>query len=68
MENFTNRNTLTINEALARCKMEGMPIAENAMRRWVADGTLHAVRTGRKYLLYWPNVVELVCGKERVAG
>ena len=26
------------------------------------DGTLHATYAGRKALIFWPNVVKLLCG------
>lgn len=63
MDEVQNRNILTINEAVARSKLEGMPIPETALRRWVRDGTLHATYAGRKALIYWPNVVKLLCGE-----
>ncbi len=53
-------NLLTINEVVHRAKEENIPIAETALRRWVKDGTLHAVYAGRKALIYWPNVVGLL--------
>mgnify|MGYP001058870984 CR=1 FL=1 len=56
-------NLLTINEVVHRAKEENIPIAETALRRWVKDGTLHAVYAGRKALIYWPNAVGLLCGE-----
>lgn len=61
---MNNRNILTINEAVQKCKDENIPIAEAALRRWVKDGTLHATYAGRKALIYWPNLVRLLCGGE----
>lgn len=61
---MNNRNILTINEAVLKCKDENIPIAETALRRWVKDGTLHATYAGRKALIYWPNLVRLLCGGE----
>lgn len=63
MDEITNRNVLTINEAVVRSKMEGMPIAETALRRWVKDGTLRVTYAGRKALIYWPALVRLLCGE-----
>lgn len=60
---MNNCNILTINEAVKRSKVEGIPISETALRRWVKDGTLHATFAGRKALLYWPNVTKLLCGE-----
>lgn len=63
MDEVRNRDILTINEVVARSKLEGMPISETALRRWVKDGTLHATYAGRKALVYWPNVKRLLCGE-----
>lgn len=64
MEEVQSRNILTINEAVARSKLEGIPIPETALRRWVRDGTLPAAFAGRKALIFWPNVVRLLCGEQ----
>lgn len=58
-----SRNIVTINQAVKRGKDEGLPIAECALRRWIKDGTLRATYAGKKALLYWPNVVKLLCGE-----
>lgn len=62
MEDLKKRNILTINEAVARSRLEGIPVPETALRRWIRDGTLHATFAGRKALIYWPNLVRLLCG------
>lgn len=64
MNEIQNRNVLSINESVLRGKLEGLPVSETALRRWVRDGTLHATYSGRKALLYWPNIVKLLCGEE----
>lgn len=56
-------NIATINQTLKRAKAEGMNISETALRRWVKDGTLYATFSGRNALIYWPNVVKLLCGE-----
>lgn len=63
MNEIQSRNVLSINEAVARSKLEGLPVSETALRRWVKDGTLHATYAGRKALIFWPNVVKLLCGE-----
>lgn len=63
MNEIKNKNVLSINETVARSKLEGLPVTETALRRWVRDGTLHATYAGRKALLFWPNVVKLLCGE-----
>ena len=60
MENYAH---MTIHEAVRRSKAEGIPIAETALRRWVKDGTLPATYAGRKALIFWPNLVKLLCGE-----
>jgi hypothetical protein len=51
---------LSIARTAVRCKDEGIPISEKALRRFVKDGTLAAVHTGKKAMIYFPNVRELV--------
>ena len=63
MNTLKNRNVLSINETLKRAKLEGMDIPETALRRWVRDGTLRVTSSGRKALIYWPNLVKLLCGE-----
>lgn len=60
---MNNRNILTVNEAVQRSRVENIPIAETALRRWIKDGTLHVTYAGRKALIYWPNLVSLLCGE-----
>ncbi len=56
-------NLMSINETVRRSKAEGLPVTETALRRWVKTGALHATYAGRKALIYWPNVVKLLCGE-----
>jgi hypothetical protein len=51
---------LSIARTAVRCKDEGIPLSEKALRRFVKNGTLSAVQTGKKALLYFPNVREFV--------
>lgn len=64
MREIQKHDVLTINEAVARSKLEGVPIPETALRRWVRNGDIHAVYTGKKALLYWPAVKKFLCGSE----
>lgn len=52
----------TINETLKRARAEGIPLPETALRRWVKSGEIPAVYSGKKALIYWPNIVKFVCG------
>lgn len=62
MDEIQSRNMLTINETVARSKLEGIPISESAVRRWVRNGDIHAVYAGKKALIYWPALLEFLCG------
>lgn len=50
-------NILTIREAIARAKAEGIPVSETALRRWVKTGAVPVRRAGNKQLLFYPNLV-----------
>lgn len=63
MEEIRSQNILSINKAVARSKLEGIPVTESTLRRWVKNGTLRATYTGRKALLFWPDLVKLLCGE-----
>ena len=52
----------TINETLKRARAEGIPLPETALRRWVKSVEIPAVYSGKKALIYWPNIVKFVCG------
>lgn len=52
--------TLTISETVARLREEGLPIAEYALRRFVKTGEIPSLKCGRKFLLYYPNVVRFL--------
>lgn len=43
-----------------RCKREGIPLAECAIRRLVKQGTIPALYIGTKAVLHWPNVIGAV--------
>lgn len=64
MDEVQKRDLLTINETVTRSKLEKIPIPETALRRWVRDGTLPAAFAGHKALIFWPNVVKLLCGDQ----
>lgn len=56
-------DVLTINQAVKRAKAEGIPVSENALRKWVKSGTLHATFTGTRALIFWPNLLRLLRGE-----
>lgn len=50
-------NVVTIREAVARAKAEGIPVSEYTLRGWVKSGAVPVRVAGRKQLLYYPNLV-----------
>lgn len=51
---------LTIREAVERAKSEGFPISEYSLRRWLKVGAIPARKTGRRILLYYPNLIDFL--------
>ena len=49
-------NILTIREAIARAKAEGISVSESALRRWAKSGAIPIRRAGNKQLLFYPNL------------
>ena len=47
---------LSIAKTAERCKAEGIPLPEKALRRFVKTGEIPSIQTGKKTLLYFPNV------------
>lgn len=50
----------SIHATAERCKAEGVPLAECAIRRLVKTGGIPSVWTGRRALVYWPNVLRFI--------
>ena len=50
-------DVLTIREAVQRSRVEGMPVSEYTLRRWVKTGAIPTRQAGSKTLLYWPRLV-----------
>ncbi len=48
---------LTIREAAARAKAEGLPVSEYTLRNWIKAKVIPVRTAGRKSLLYYPNLV-----------
>lgn len=51
---------LTIRETVARANTEGLRLSEYTLRRWIRTGQLPARSTGRKMLLFYPNVMNFI--------
>lgn len=52
----------TIRQIQHRLIREGYQISECALRRWVKDGRLPAIRTGNKALISYDRVLEVIKG------
>ncbi len=50
----------TIGNTAARCKDENIPVGEKTLRRWVKEGKVPAVYTGRKALVSWANLMDFL--------
>ena len=57
-------DVLTIRQATARAKAEGLTVAECALRRWIKCGDFRGVRyAGTKCLVYFPALVSFLQGE-----
>lgn len=55
-------DVLTIREAVARAKADGLPVSEYTLRRWIKEKAIPARQAGNKTLLFYPNLVRyLTC-------
>lgn len=52
------RDIVTIREAVARARCDGIPISEYALRGWVKNGEIQARKAGNKTLIYYPNLIK----------
>lgn len=50
-------DVLTIREAAARAKAEGLPVSEYILRQWIRSGAVPVRKAGSKMLLFYPNLV-----------
>lgn len=51
-------NVGTVQQIARRLHCEGYQVSEYAIRRWIKDGTIPSVRTGKKFLVTYSRVVE----------
>lgn len=58
MTEFTQ--VATIPKTAQRCKAEGIGLSENQLRTLCARGELKHTQMGKKALIYWPNLLELL--------
>lgn len=53
-------DVVTIREAVARAKNEGLPISERTLRMWVKSGEIPSRKAGNKTLLFYPNIIQYI--------
>ena len=53
-------DVVTIREAVARARSEGLPVSEYTLRRWVRTGAVPIRKAGVKQLLYYPQLVRFI--------
>ena len=51
---------LTIRQAVARAKEEGVPISESSLRTWVKARKIPVVYAGTRALVYYPNILQYI--------
>lgn len=61
-----NKNeVVSIRQAVARCREEGLPVSEYSLRRWVKAGLIPVRWAGSKALIFFPALEDyLRCGSE----
>lgn len=52
------RDIVTVREAVARAKNDGIPVSEYTLRTWLKNGEIPARKAGNKTLLYYPNLLK----------
>ncbi len=57
---MTEKQILTIGETVQRSKAEGYPLTEYTLRRALRMGLIPCRRVGRRYLIFWPNVLRFL--------
>lgn len=57
---MAEKMVLTIGETVQRSKAEGYPLTEYTLRRALRMGVIPCRRVGRRYLIFWPNIVRFL--------
>ena len=50
-------DVVTIRDAVARAKADGLPVSEYTLRRWIKCGAIPVRSAGTKTLLFYPKLV-----------
>lgn len=53
-------NVVTVREAVHRAKIDGLPVTEFTLRRWIKTGAIPVRKVGTKCLLFYPNLVRFL--------
>ena len=53
-------DVVTIREAVARAKADGLPVSEYMLRNWIRTGVLPVRYAGSRKLLYYPNLISFL--------
>ena len=53
-------DVVTIREAVARAKSDGLPVTEYMLRNWIRTGALPVRQAGNRKLLYYPNLISFL--------
>lgn len=57
---------LSIRQAVERCRRDGLPISDYALRIWIKRGDIPARFVGTKALVFYPALVEYLTGANQV--
>lgn len=53
---LTERDVVTIREAVKRAKEEGLPVSDYSLRKWVQSGEIPVRWIGKKALVFYPSL------------
>lgn len=56
----THYQNLTTRETVDRLREDGYRISEYALRNWIRTGVIPARKIGKKFLIYYPNVLSFL--------
>ena len=57
---------LSIRQTVKRACQEGYHISEYSLRKWVRSGAIPVRRAGNKILIYYPNIILFLQGRDLV--
>lgn len=63
MNNSSLKSIAQTQEALA---IDGISLSKFTLRRWVTDGTLPALHSGKKLLLHYPTILKILTNQDGI--